>query len=735
MLPKFVRFVLCVLLPGLVLLSGACGSVVVLNGNVTDAYTGQPIPSANVAIGDVALTTDSGGGYATKSWNASDTLLVSAPGYAPEQVPLDSHYPAAATEPITVTVSTALRPNTIEGTLTDAYTGQPLAGAQVAVLPAGSQAPLADVSSGATTHPTTATHPTDVVTSTTPVTPAAAADAGDAMMTTSDSSGRYALGGVPEQFRLRITAADYEIHEVDIARQTVYHTALRPTLLSGRITDRYTSQPVTRATVGVGSVTTTTDLDGRYILRGMPPGSSIVDVRAEGYAPLSQQFAQTTSLDMVLRPDVLNGALVDQVTGEPVQFATIIATTTPTSTAVAHTRIDNALDGRFTLKGLPESGYVQVLAPGYRKAMMELQAGSVPSTIELEPFHARALYVKTSTVAYAPEVLQEFFDVIDRTELNAIVIDIKSDNLADLGKIYYESQVPIVQELGTSEALMDIHGILAEARKRNIYTIARIHVFSHDNLLAETKPEWAAQTTKPGGCVPNENRKCNGNVFYADWDVAWLDPWNREVWDYNIQLGIEAAQLGFDEVQFDYIRFPSDASDYEYMQLLKPIDPENNPQPMYENITTFMEQALQAINHVGAFFSVDVFGYTIWRPEPRIGQNPALMAPHADYICPMVYPSHYWVNELGFDNSAAHPYEIVHESLRLGGNMVEGKRAKLRPWLQDFTLIWVHPSLVVEYGPQEVRAQIEATESFTYTVGWSLWSADNEYTYGALQPE
>jgi hypothetical protein len=343
------------------------------------------------------------------------------------------------------------------------------------------------------------------------------------------------------------------------------------------------------------------------------------------------------------------------------------------------------------------------------------------------------LYIKTTTAAYLTERMESFYDLIDRTELNAMVIDLKSDNLADLGLIYYDSQVPIVQELGTSADLMDIEGILAEAKRRNIYTIARIHIFAHDNLLAETKPEWAAQDAN--GCVPNENRKCNGDVFYADWDIAWLDPWNRNVWDYNIQLGIEAAQMGFDEVQFDYIRFPNDAQDIEDMRLSKPIDWRNNPEPMYENIATFMEQAHEAINGVGAFFSVDIFGYAVWSPQKQIGQNAEMMAPHADYIYPMVYPSHFWPNELGFENAAAHPYEIVYESLNYGHEMVGDKRAKMRPWLQDFTLIWVPDSLIVRYGVPEVQAQIQATEDSPYGYGWAVWDPDNEYTVEAFRPE
>jgi hypothetical protein len=156
---------------------------------------------------------------------------------------------------------------------------------------------------------------------------------------------------------------------------------------------------------------------------------------------------------------------------------------------------------------------------------------------------------------------------------------------------------------------------------------------------------------------------------------------------------------------------------------------------MYENIATVMEQAHKAVNDVGAFFSADIFGYAVWAPQANIGQNAELMAEHADYIYPMVYPSHFWTNELGFENAAAHPYEIVFESMNFGHEMVGDKRAMMRPWLQDFTLIWVPDHLIVEYGIPEVRAQIQAAEDSPYTVGWAVWDPDNEYTLGAFETE
>lgn len=664
-------------------LTGCGGAPVILSGTVIDAYTGAPINAASVLVGQNQLATNPDGMFSTPNWKPSDVVQVAAPGYEPVAIPLESQPQISQTSVPTITIETLLRPNTLSGIVNDLYSGAPLAGAQVS----------------------------------------AQIDASRTLSATTDAEGRYTLTETPEQFRLIISAPEYAPVEADVQRMIAYDARLRPNVISGIVTDRYSDQPVAGATVQAGTATATTGADGAYRIADLPEGVTAIAISAEGYAELDQQFEPgTRTVNAVLRPDMLTATLVDEVSGDPIANATVIATTTLLGNDVAFVRIDNSPDGRFTLNGLPESGYIQVLAPGYRKQVLEIKPGSIPTQIALEPFVARALYVKTSTAAYRPSRMQEFFDVIDRTELNAMVLDLKSDNLEDLGLIYYASEVPIIQELGTSRALMDVRGILAEAKRRNVYMIARIHIFAHDNLLAQTRPDWAAQDIR------------TGKEFYADWNIAWLDPWNRNVWDYNIQLAVEAAHMGFDEIQFDYIRFPNDARDMKYMRLSQPHDPKVNSQEMYQNIATFMEQAHRAINGAGAFFSVDVFGYAAWAPQALIGQNLAMMAPHADYVYPMVYPSHFYVNELGFENAAAHPYEIVYESLVRGAKLTEGKRALLRPWLQDFTLIWVPRSQIVRYGVREVRAQIDASDDFG-AAGWALWSADNLYTYDALKPE
>jgi hypothetical protein len=664
------------------LLAACGGPEIPLNGTIVDAYTGKPVPAATINLGGAQLSTDAGGKYQVAQWSEDDTLQIAANGYEPISIVLAQQPQLAQPTSPAVTLDAKLRPNTVSGAITDAYTGQPLAGALV--------------------------------------------KASETLSATTAADGRYTLAGVPESFTLTVTAQDHEPLSQILKQTVAFDSALRPDTLAGVVIDRYTNQPVAGAAVKVGDkLSATTGPDGKYRLTGVPANAT-AEFSADGYAVLTQPIEKMTSLDAVLRPDVLKGALVDAKTGAPITHATVIAMPTLDSDAIATERVDGSADGAFRLDGVPEQGYIQVLAPGFRKAVIEIKPGSVPSTIKLEPFYSKSLYV-TAAVASNYDLLMSYFDLIDQTELNSIVIDLKSDLRDDLGLVYYDSQVPLVKELGISKPYMDLEKILAEAKKRGIYTIARVHIFSHDNALAEARPEWAAKDRTTGGVFADYP----GPGIHYD----WLDPWNRNVWDYNIQLSVEAAHMGFDEINYDYIRFPSlefDASDKDRLLLSKP-DATNEEK--YANIVEMLKLSQAAINGAGAFLSVDVFGVAAWQPAALIGQDIGRMAEYTDYVCPMVYPSHFWPGALDFDNPAQHPYEIILDSMQKGEKQMAGKRALLRPWLQDFTLTWVPKDQIVEYGPAEVRAQIKAAEDFGKAGGWMLYDSANDYTAGALNPQ
>ncbi len=655
----------------------ACGTPkVALNGRVIDKYTNQPVKDATLKFGEqTPITTTSDGSYTTLAWSPKDTVAVTAPGYESTTVNLAERPELAATQAQTVTLETVLRPNTLEGVIKDAYSGEPVAGAQVFV--------------------------------------------SETVSATTTADGSYTLTNVPEAYQIAVTAPDYAEARADINQTTAQDLTLQPNVVRGVVKDKYSGKGIAGVEVTAGDATATTGPDGAYELQDVTEDVE-VSFKAAGYDQIVQPLPKATTLDATLRPNVIAGTVVDEVDGKPLAEVTVIATPTITGTDVAYTRTDN--QGHYTLENVPEGAYIKALLPGYRRGETQVTEGGLASELKLEPFEAKALYIKANVAANGMDTVNEYYDVVDQTELNAVVLDIKSDNLADVGFIYYQSQVPEVVEAETSADYMPIRAMLAEAKKRNIYTIARIHIFAHDNALLEKHPDWYVQK--------------NGKPWFADFGIAWLDTYDERVWNYNIKLAVEAAQLGFDEIQFDYIRFPSDGK-LEGAVFKGPRDWRNNPDEMYNTVGRFMERAQRAINGAGAYFGVDVFGYVAWKPQANIGQNLQVMGKYADYVYPMVYPSHFVPGELGFDVPGEHPFELVDKSMQLVKKQLVGdaSRAKVRPWLQDFTLIWVKP--ITRYGPREVRLQIDAAEKNRENgvAGWALWDSDNDYEADALKPE
>jgi hypothetical protein len=703
--PRLPRRSPALLLFGLLalVLVSCSSSPVVLTGTITDAYTGAPIPAASVVVGGTTVATDASGVFATPRWSKTDTLAVSAPNYETASLPLEGRPEVAASDALTVTLHTTLRPNTLAGLVSDSFTGQPVAGAEV----------LASFNVTATISATT------------------------------DAEGRYSLAGIPEELTLSVQAPDYAPAEQTISRTTSLDLNLRPNVLAGIVTDRYTGKGVPGATVSVGSTEQTasaapaesvTGADGAYRVEGIPTEATSVTIMADGYATLEQEIGQTTSLDAVLRPDTLKARLIDKESGEPLANATVIATTTFPGTDVAFTRMLDSADGQFTLKGLPEQGYLQILSPGYATQVIAIKPGEVPTEIALERFRVRALYV-TAAVASSPDLMTEYIDLIERTELNAIVIDVKSDLRDDLGLLYYDSQVPLAKELGLAKPYIDMAGLVKRLKEKGIYTIARVQLFSHDNVLSDARPEWSIRLRESGKVYADYPAGLDGGIRYA-----YLDPTNRNVWDYNIQIGVEAALMGFDEINYDYIRFPDwygdKASFAEELLFSEPIDPANDPDRMFEVLTEFMDLAHRAVNGAGAKMSIDVFGRVVLGKSLTIAQDIKRMGNFADYIAPMPYPSLWWPGAFDIDSPVDEPFAVLDAANASGVEQIQGEYARLRPWLQDHTDPWAYK--VVKYGPAEVRAQIDATEKYPEIDGWMLYDSANAYRGafgGAAKPE
>lgn len=312
----------------------------------------------------------------------------------------------------------------------------------------------------------------------------------------------------------------------------------------------------------------------------------------------------------------------------------------------------------------------------------------------------RALYITSWTAGIGR--FKTLIDMAARSSLNAVVIDIKDST----GRVGYDSKVPLVAQTGAYEKrVRDLDAALKYCRDRKIYTIARIAVFQDPNL-AKARPDLAVGN-KGGGAW--KDRK----------GLAWVDPASKEVWDYNIAIAKEAAARGFDEVQFDYVRFPTDG---KLKSLSYPVYKGNVPK--HEVIRSFFQYVDQQMKQVDVLTSADIFGLTTMVDDDmNIGQRIQDVADYVDYVCPMIYPSHYPRGHLGLKNPAEHPYRIIYDASMRGLKRLEGKRAKMRPWLQDF-------KLGAAYDKRMILDQIQAARDAGVS-GFAMWNARNVYTEAA----
>ena len=309
----------------------------------------------------------------------------------------------------------------------------------------------------------------------------------------------------------------------------------------------------------------------------------------------------------------------------------------------------------------------------------------------------------TAYSAGSPKKLDEIIRLIDATELNAVVIDIKDYS----GKILYGSELPLVKELKLRDnRLPNLSKIIEKLREHKIYTIARQTVFQ-DPALAQKKPEWA---------IKNKN----GGIWRDNKGLSWVDPTKQEVWEYNVAIAKEAVSLGFDEINFDYVRFPSDGN-------LTQVAYSNGASPRYEVMKNFYVFLKDQLANEPAWLSLDMFGFVMEKKgtdDMRIGQRLADAVDNTDFVCPMMYPSHYPSGHLGLKNPAASPGKVITHGMQLGTPIFKDKRAEVRPWIQAFNMGAV-------YDAAKIREQINAVEKYS-SAGWLMWNAANRYTAAGL---
>lgn len=326
------------------------------------------------------------------------------------------------------------------------------------------------------------------------------------------------------------------------------------------------------------------------------------------------------------------------------------------------------------------------------------------------PESVRAIYM-TSCVAGTPSWRTHLKSLIETTELNAVVIDIKDYT----GTIAFAPQ-----NYGRGCVVSDLKEFIQELHASNIYVIGRISVFQ-DLYYANLHPELAVKN------------KSDGGVWKDHKGISFIDVGAKPYWDYIVSISKEAYELGFDELNYDYIRYPSDGNmqNTHYSWIAG-----TSTKP--EMLESFFSYLYEKTRDMGVVTSADLFGMTTTiTNDMGIGQVLERALPYFDYIAPMVYPSHYPKGWNGFENPAARPYEVIKIAMGEGVrreqafNMARGVAtstpSKLRPWLQDF-------NLGATYDAAKVRDQIRASNEVGLN-SWMMWSAANKYTEGAYLSE
>jgi hypothetical protein len=355
------------------------------------------------------------------------------------------------------------------------------------------------------------------------------------------------------------------------------------------------------------------------------------------------------------------------------------------------------------LAGAAVFGIVQLAIGSAGAVVLTPVAAAAPRS----PFRAalpeeiRGVHV-TMDLASVPGKIAQYL-ALKRDGLNTLEVDVKDES----GTVGFVSGAPaIAVHDGAARPFYDPRAVARETHQAGVYLIGRVVTFE-DPITSAAHPALAVH-------------RSDGSLWHTNGGLGWLNPYSRAAWTYDVDVAVAAAKAGFDEIQFDYVRFPSDG-DVSIIRY-----PGAHTQPEQQTVAAFLRYAASRLHPLGVRVSADVFGLSATH-DLGIGQYPAQIGKVVDTVYPMTYPSHYRPGEYNLPDPNAAPGKTVSDSLADFRTQLAGTGALLVPWLQDF-------SLGRTYHPADVAAQIAAARSF-HTGGFMLWNAGGIYTTNALRAD
>jgi len=520
-----------------------------------------------------------------------------------------------------------------------------------------------------------------------------------------DGQARFVLRTAKPGDLISATHPGYLPGQVAYTGEQTVSLVLAPSCVSIDVRDAMTERGIRNAEVCAGEgLCQSTDSQGQAELCRIADGTTVTSSH-KGYQPGHVTFSSPTSLRIELAPRELYGIVRDAESGQPL---------TKTIMLVNGQMVPLDADGRYHLPDLTQVYTLFVKSPGHERLTIPFQpelktsdyqslrpcedpAGAPCVDIRLPRFVAQGIYIRFDLL-WARNRMMSLINLVDRSQmLNAIVLDIKGD----FGDLAFETTDPIVASGNAmSTPRMSLPEFLRICKEKHIYTVARMVVFK-DNALIKARPELAVR--HPGGAI-----------FYDSEGLAWADPTLEAVWEYNIAITKEVIRLGFDEVQYDYLRFPSDSTSLSVVRALVYSVP-STLESRTAAIAGFVGAAKAAVDPTPAFLSADLFGYALSvdpEQDMRIGQRLKDLAPLVDYICPMVYPSTFIPGNLGLESPKDHPYEVVAISLDYARARTD---TLMRPWLQHY---W--------HTRSDLQEQRRAADDKS-SAGWCYWNAGGVY--------
>ncbi len=463
-----------------------------------------------------------------------------------------------------------------------------------------------------------------------------------------------------------------------------------PPMVEVLVTATDNLMPVPGATVAFGAQAVATSDDG--VAAGVWAGEPIsVEVTAPGFVPSRIDVVEMTPepVEVSLQPVQLRG-VVRAADGRPMPATKVTMNGVEAVTDDAGTFVVN--------RAVP--GPVEAVRPAWNAARAEWDGAAPSLELVMEPNTIRGRRVWGAAAA-DPAHWEQILDLAETSAVNGLVVDTKDEN----GIVQWDTGVPLAEEIGAEANVFDIDRVLADMDRLGLYKITRVVTFQ-DKFLARARPELAALDSD------------DSEPWETYGDQLWLDATDREAWEYPLALAVDACERGFDEIQFDYVRFPTDGP----VQRLVFDEDVGEDEKRVETIASFLQEAQRRLHPLGCAVSADIFAIVVSVDNDQgIGQRPEELSHSVDVISPMIYPSHYGKGWRNLEDPNAYPSEVVGGALddtlpRLHGAAV------LRPWLQTYP-----------YGRTEIEIEIDEAEQ--RALGWMLWSAGAQFASNWLPPD